>query len=526
MRRNVLNSIALVWATIIVSMALNSCLKNDIPYPHIQANFLTITAEGQSQGSNIDSVNRNVTLYFPEEVDIYNVKISEYTLTPDASIASGSITDGIDLSKPAFVTLRLYQDYLWTITGVQNIQRYFTLRGQIGTSVIDAPGRRVVATISDTENINAVLVESVKLGASGSTMTPDITGQRVDFSKPVTIEISNFGRKETWTIYVSVTQSSVTTSRVDAWTSVAWVYAQAQAGKDNGIEYRLKGDEQWTKVPSSWITAEGGSFYARLIHLDPLTTYETRAYSDTEYGAVIEFTTGSVVQVPNTTLDSWWLDGKIWNPWPENGEQYWDTGNKGATTLGPSNSVPTDDTSTGQGWAAKLETKFVGIGPLGKLAAGNLFVGRYVKTDGTNGILSFGRPFVERPTKLTGYMKYTTAPISSVTQGFENLSGRPDTCIVWCALIDTAEPFEIRTNPKNRQLFDPDGSYVVAYGKIQYGETIGSYIPFEFELEYKNTNRKPTYILITASASKYGDYFTGGNGAILYVDDLKLEYDY
>lgn len=85
---------------------------------------------------------------------------------------------------------------------------------------------------------------------------------------------------------------------------------------------------------------------------------------------------------------------------------------------------------------------------------------------------------------------------------------------------------QIRTNPKNRQLFDPDGNYVVAYGKVQFGETIPDYIPFEFKLDYKATDRVPKYILITASASKYGDYFTGGAGAVLYLDNLELVYDY
>ncbi len=33
-------------------------------------------------------------------------------------------------------------------------------------------------------------------------------------------------------------------------------------------------------------------------------------------------------------------------------------------------------------------------------------------------------------------------------------------------------------------------------------------------------------MIITASASKYGDYFTGGDGAVLYVDDFLFEYDY
>ncbi|MDE5635325.1 MAG: PCMD domain-containing protein, partial [Muribaculaceae bacterium] len=93
-------------------------------------------------------------------------------------------------------------------------------------------------------------------------------------------------------------------------------------------------------------------------------------------------------------------------------------------------------------------------------------------------------------------------------------------------LIDSNEPFEIRTNPKDRQLFDPAGSEVVAYGNIQYGKTVTDYIPFEFEFKYTSTQRVPKYILIVASASKYGDYFTGGNGSVLYVDDLNLLYDY
>lgn len=188
--------------------------------------------------------------------------------------------------------------------------------------------------------------------------------------------------------------------------------------------------------------------------------------------------------------------------------------------------MPTDDTSSGSGWAAKLETRFVGIGSIGKLAAGNLFVGYYVRTDGTNGVLSFGRPFEERPTKMKGYLKYTSAPISHATEGYTSLIGQPDTCIVWCSLIDAPEPFEIRTNPKNRQLFDPSSSIVVAYGKVEFGETIENYIPFEFELNYTATDRRPKYILITASASKYGDFFTGGAGAVLYLDDLELIYDY
>ena len=506
--------------------AISSCIKNDIPYARIQADLLEIEAEGQSAGAVIDTLNRTVNFYFPEQTNISAVKIASYKVAEGVTVLGDSLDMPIDMSTPATVTLRLYQDYQWTLIANQTIERYFAVAGQIGASTIDVPGRRVVAYVSEHTDRGSLTVESCKLGPEGWSETPNLEGETVNFLSPVEITVDYYGTPQIWTIYVEPTESAVTTVSADGWTNVAWVYGEGEAGQDCGVQYRLKGDLQWTDAPREWITVNGGSFHACLRHLSASTTYEARAYSGNDYGNVLEFTTGVNMQMPNESFDSWWLDGRVWNPWPEGGTQYWDTGNKGATTLGPSNSVPTEDTSSGTGYAAMLQTKFVGIGVLGKLAAGNLFVGSYVRTDGTNGVLSFGRDFNMHPTKLRGYLKYTTAPISSTTAGFEDLKGRPDTCIIWCALIDSPQPFEIRTNPKDRNLFNPDGDYVVAYGKIEYGETIGQYIPFEFDLNYKSTSRVPKYILCTCSASKYGDYFTGGNGAVLYVDDLELLYDY
>lgn len=513
-------------AVIAVAATATGCIKNDIPYARIQANLLEIEAEGQSAGAVIDTLNMTVNFYFPEETNIASVKIASYKVAEGVTVVGDSLSMPIDMTVPATVTLRLYQDYRWTLIANQEITRYFSVSNQIGTSTIDVPGRRVVAYVSENLDLSRVKVETCKLGPAGWAETPELAGQTIDFSMPVKVTVDYYGTPQIWTIYLEKTESAVTTLSADGWTNVAWVYAQGEAGSDFGIQYRIKGDTEWTDAPAEWITVNGGDFNACLRHLSVETTYETRAYSGSDFANVLEFTTGRNVQMPNESFDSWWLDGKIWNPWPEGGERYWDTGNKGATTLGPSNSVPTEDTSSGTGYAAMLQTKFVGIGVLGKLAAGNLFVGSYVKTDGTNGILSFGRDFDMRPTKLRGYLKYQTAPISSVTTGFEDLKGRPDTCIIWCSLIDSADPFEIRTNPKNRNLFDPQGSYVVAYGKIEFGEDVPEYIPFEFELKYTSTSRVPRYILCTCSASKYGDYFTGGNGAVLYVDDLELIYDY
>ena len=147
-------------AVVALSFILASCLKNDIPYPYIQANFLTLNAETQDKGSVIDSISRKVTLSFPETTDIYNIKISDYTITPGAELVGDPFADGIDLSTPKTVILSLYQEYDWLITANQPISRYMTLSGQVGTSVVDVPARRVVAYVSENTDIKSVKVET------------------------------------------------------------------------------------------------------------------------------------------------------------------------------------------------------------------------------------------------------------------------------------------------------------------------------------------------------------------------------
>ncbi len=521
-----LKFLRLAAVTILTAM-LCSCIHNDIPYARIQANFLTLEAYGQDAGTMIDSATRTATITLPEEIDISAVRITGYSITPGATVVDNPLLEPIDLSNPLPVTLRLYQDWQWRIVGNQTIERYFEVVGQMGETVIDVPGRRVVVYVRESTDLSSIEIVRAKLGPVGAEYSPSLApGAKFNATKPFMVNVEQYGKKYSWTIFVETVAVSVRTMSVDAWTCVAWVNGQAEAGRDNGVEYRLASSTEWVRLPASAVVQTGGSFTGRIDHLSPQTVYVARTYSDSDLGDEIEFTTGAAVQPPNADFDQWWLDGKIWCPWAENGEPYWGTGNKGATTLGSSNSVPTDDTPSGTGWAAMLETRFVGIGIVGKLAAGNLFAGSYVRTVGTNGVLSFGRPFTERPTKMQGMFKYNCVNIDKSSTEMSYLMGRPDTCIVWVALIDSPEPFEIRTDPKDRQLFDPNGDYVVAYGSMQKGETVGQWTPFEFELKYNSTSRKPTYILITCSASKYGDYFTGGNGSVLCLDDFKLIYDY
>lgn len=79
---------------------------------------------------------------------------------------------------------------------------------------------------------------------------------------------------------------------------------------------------------------------------------------------------------------------------------------------------------------------------------------------------------------------------------------------------------------ENRALFDKNASYVIAYGELIVAGNMADYEPFEIELKYRSTSAVPSYMQITCTASKYGDYFVGGNGSTLWVDQFSFDWDY
>ena len=508
---------------------LQGCIKNDLPYPIIQQNITSLEAVGEIRGATIDSTDFSAVVYLGEEVDIENVKFSVFTVS-EGGVAVPDLLEGVyDLSHPIVDNIDRYQNYQWVVKAEQPIERYFTIEGQVGESVVDYIGKRVIVNVPQTADLSQLRITSVKLGAAGvSTMTPDLmAGEEYDFSRPVRINVSTFGRTDEWTIYVERVEMLVNTDRVDAWSRVIWAYGSCPSDMSGGFQYRKASDTEWIDVPTSDVTQTSGAVVGCIKHLSPLTEYVVRAVAATNIGNEVKVTTDATADIPDGSFDQWWLkNNKIWCPWNEDGNQYWDTGNTGAATLGQSNVVPTDHTSTGKGQAAELNTKFVGIGPVGKLAAGSIYTGSFVKVDGTNGILDFGRPWSLRPTRLRGYYQYKTAEINYASSEFADLKGRPDSCHIYVALTDWTAPFEIRTNPKNRQLFDKNADYVIAYGELIYSGTMDDYQPFEIELKYRSTSKAPSYLLITNAASKYGDYFTGGAGAVLYVDEYSFDWDY
>lgn len=537
---------------------LTSCaIENDIPYPIIEASIESMTVEGQRgadqntfTAATINKSARTVTLYVNDGVDLSRLQIlslktttgaelvvddpnvcEDYSKFPTSGFASLdsiplSSNTHVDFSQPVTFTLRTYQDYQWKVTVNQIIQRDIEIDGMTDY-VIDTNTRSVIIYVdpeTDRTNLN---VKKLNLGGEYGRVSPDPTLQK-DYSKPSTFNVSCSWEEYSyeWTVYVypDSGESSSSSTEAFAMTTRATVNGKIQSGKTPVVEYRKESETSWITVPSANVNVSSNTFSATLTGLSASTTYKYRINVDGSIGSEQSFTTATATPLENGSFDEWSSEaaanGTLWQPWSTS--SFWDTGNRGATTIADSNSVPTSETCNGSGKAASLETKWVVM----KLASGNIFTGSYVRTDGTNGVLSFGREFKSFPSKLRINYKYTSATIDKIGEdALEYLKGRPDSCHIYIALADWNQPLEIRTRPSERQLFDKNDSHVIAYAEYISGNSDSQYQQKDLVLNYRYTNRTPKYILIVASASKYGDYFTGGVGSKLLVDNFELIYD-
>ncbi len=522
-------------------VCLVSCIRNDIPYPRVQAGIAEMLVEG-AKSVKIDSDAKEVVVVLEETADIRKVNITSVAFNDDRVRASEELTGVRDLSMPLTVTLTVYSEQVWTIRAEQPVERYFTIAGQMGASVIDEANHRVLVKYPGGKGLKSLTVTSMKLGpADISTYFPEASALH-DFSEPCTVLVSYRDVQEEWLISVEEVELAVSMGRVDAWTRVAWLHASGASDGDCGFKLRRKGDADW--IDAGEIERGNGSFSAAADGLEPLTVYEVYAFSGADKTESVEFETEAESQLPNAGFETFSNaeSGKYYSFYdpsssdPVLQSKWWGSGNKGSTTVGASYAITMPDLSTKvEGEASlKMASRYVII----KFAAGNVFSGEYYKTIGTSGgVIRMGRPFTLRPRKLTLWLKYDCGKIKKNTLGGvpdgETVNvGDNDRASVWIALGDwdyrkyggsEDSPVEVNTTDRST-FFDPKGESVIAYGRYIVGESVGEWTKVEIPLEYVSTSRKPTHIIVSCAASMLGDYFTGSPDSVLWIDDLKLEY--
>ena len=304
------------------------------------------------------------------------------------------------------------------------------------------------------------------------------------------------------------------------------------------IQVRAQGTEEWTVIDA---TKMGDNLFSVVASgLTPETTYEYQLVVNGEaVGSSKTFKTDYIATIPNAGMEDWNNDEGWPMPYATGGTSWWGNGNKAADMA--SLVISESDASTyAEGTkSAKLSGKQIKILTIDKVAPGNLFSGSFVATVGTKGgKVNFGRPFTARPSALKVDYKYTCGAITHDEGGPSDDTtphgvGDPDRCHIYIALGDwdyktyggSAEsPVQVNTTDVST-LFNPNSDAVIAYGELVKGESVSDWTEEVIRLKYKDTERRPTHIIISCSSSKLGDYLTGSYNSVLWVDDFELIYD-
>ena len=348
-------------------------------------------------------------------------------------------------------------------------------------------------------------------------------------------------RKVVWNIVAS--NATVVTDEIipyEVWTSKATLRGTVTTALESvpKFRYRAKNTADWTTVEATRVE---NAFSKEITGLTPGTTYEYQAMDGEKASSVTyKFTTETAFQPENAGFEytsksvPTLIYGSGQNMW-------WDTGNHGSAKAKTDLTTPDTSVKHSGNQSLLLASKKPNIMGIGKFAAGNLFAGKYLDTDFTDGVLGWGRPCTSRPKALKVWVRYEPG---IVDEGGDHIAdGETDQGIIYVAVGDWAGqeyggetwPFVVQTKNSSSLFSTAKGTYS-GDGTIAYGEKVftEAYKDGEnmkeltIELDYDNyggTQRKPTSIIIVASASKYGDYFEGSTSSKMWLDDMELIYE-
>ncbi len=350
----------------------------------------------------------------------------------------------------------------------------------------------------------------------------------------------------------------------EIWAAHATVHADIDPTENAGATVKFA----YSSDDSTWLEKDGvdngdGTWKAYLDHLTPSTEYTYKLMINGEQvGDPLTFTTEAAPRLPNGSFEyvskvtgkSYY---KFYDPscGVEDGSyMFWGSGNgEGPDGVNGSASmdivittIDTNDKIDGNQSVCAQTKAMVGI-----LAAGNLFTGQFAGLVGTEGgKVNFGRPWTSRPSALKIYCKYSTDKINIIKglpSGVSLTKEDYDRAQIKFALGNwnyktyggtKDSPVHINTTSQSTFVdFKKDGS-TIAYGDLiiyndgysisggnKVSATTSGWIEYTIPLDYKNLETTPTHIIISCASSQYGDYFTGCEGAKLWIDKAELIYE-
>ena len=361
-------------------------------------------------------------------------------------------------------------------------------------------------------------------------------------------------------IFEPVSTGLAASSIYEIWAAHATVHAdvdETEFGTENiFFEYRPAASQgEWSRTAAN--RDSEGMYSATLTGLTPATEYEYRLLvpdpqtkEPTVAGSSLTFTTEAAPTIPNGSFETVSnADSNSWTSFYDpnsnieaNKTKWWDSGSSAsAGMLGASYAICYSDSDKYKDGvrSARLQSKKINMAPIvNKLAAGNLFCGEFAGLDGMNGKVNFGRPFTGRPTALRFWVKYQGGQVDyeGGPEGSKITTNDFDKGQIKFALgtwdknkFGGTETCPVQVNTSNEKTFWPINSIegTIAYADIvlQGDGSESEWQQVTLTLDYKDEATIPKYIIISAAASMYGDYFAGSSSSQLWLDGMELIYE-
>ena len=530
-----------VIAVMMMGLVLSSCIKNPLSYPRFKADITAFEVQGQKSVS-IDADNMIVNIVLKETVDIDSVQVTRYGYT-EGAVPSYELPEMLDLSKPVKISYQTYPDqtYEWTIMAEQPIERYVKCDNMVGDAEINPVNRTIRLHFPEDQLLSEIRFTKMKLEAQGSkiestcghTIVDDVTVEVNEVVElPMTLDCVlsrtfkvNY-RHETfeWTLTAVHKIIELEVTSVNAWCYHADINAVFKGSGSPVIEYKESSAQEWITLSTR---IEGTNITASVDQLTEGTDYVARVVNGGEVSEEVTFTTETPEQLPNMSFDEWCQGtpgGYTWYPNAEGAEMTWGTANSGVNMLNAVNSTRPEDTFVAKkgGRAVRMESVYV----FGKFAAGNIYTGKFGKavlSPVPGAELDWGVPFTTRPYSLKGYYAYAPKKIDNASEKYADKLGTNDNAQILVFLTDWENPFLVSTSTETFVDVKNDPSIIAVGELITDQDTEGKYVEFECVLEYRD-DRKPKYIVAVACSSLYGDYFTGGQGSVMHVDEWEFIY--
>lgn len=503
----------------------------------------TYTVQASSAGFDGKTSAYDKPYYAGSVSDVVVTKDGETTAKVVCTLANVKVTVNFaDDFKTAFKTAAV------TIGGLKESADplSFTMGGNEGVGyfpVTDIYAKIAVVNQSDVANNQTDTITGVEARDHyifNYTIAPTGNGS-------ITIDVD--ASTKTYTYHFAVPTTAKTTITANAWSSFAYLEAKlpSQGGTSEiskmKFQYKVASEDSWTDSNEAITYDETNKVYKTTLKgLTKASNYQCQLLYNDEVAATVNFATEDQIMVTNLSFDNWYTDASNKNTQYACTEaeftgntKFWDSGNEGSNTIQETNPTKEETTDVVKGSAARLTSTEVNAYIFKVFAAGSLYTGDFLEAvvggitaDANGAKLSFGQPYTSRPTRMTGSYKYIPKNVNYTSSKVPQVSsGSRDSCSIYIALTDWDKPFEVNTQTST--FVDFKSEHIIAYGELTKEEMcpatdMTDYKEFAIDLKYRDLTRKPTHILIVCSSSKYGDYFVGGVGSVLLVDEFNLEF--